>query len=57
MYEEVRSKQGRLLFRWDAESNAVEVVSKGKREVVHLKPLKMPYRKKCSEDQLPSGEP
>ena len=38
MYKEVRNREGRSLFKWDAENNAVEILIKGKKEIIFLKP-------------------
>jgi len=36
MFEEIRDKGGKLLFMWDADSNAVEIVIKGEKRTVFL---------------------
>ena len=36
MYEEIRNKKGKLLFRWDPEKCVIEIAHKGEKDIVGL---------------------
>lgn len=43
MFEEVRNKKGKLLFMWDSDTGAIEIVCEGKKEIVFLRCLQKKY--------------
>ena len=44
MYRDVRNSDGKLLFKWDVEKNAVELIHKGETEIIFLSILHKTYR-------------
>jgi len=56
MYEDVRTYDGKLLFKWDADKNAVEIIHKGDKDTVFLNSARKTYRVIRQLGRSPPGQ-